>query len=189
MEKAQFRLALLGLFALCWPAASPLPNGAPLGSCLSMSPKHRGITPQTGESPHSIQLQVSRSSVQVNIMGPTYKGILLEARYPSGNTTVGMWATAPANTKTISCFNSDHSAITHSNTNDKSSTTVYTWNPPPLKNCSEKTFVFLATVAQNRGTYWLKLTSNEISLCSSAVKNLSGFAVLATFMIAGLAAF
>ncbi|XP_078402195.1 putative defense protein 3 [Cetorhinus maximus] len=190
MGKPHFVLAALGLFALCWPAAWPLPNGAPLGACEGMVPRHQGTTPQPGPSPHSIRAQISGSNVRVYINGPNYKGILLEARYPSNNIAVGTWATPPDNTKTISCFSRVDSAITHSNTADKSNTTIYTWIPPSLENCTKKAVVFLATVAQRREIYWLNLTSEKINIrCSGSMTSLSGFAVLATFMVSGLAAF
>ncbi|XP_041054434.1 putative defense protein 1 [Carcharodon carcharias] len=185
-----FAVAALGLFALCWPAAWPLPTGAPLGSCENMVPRHQGITSQTGPSPHSIMTQNSGSNVRVYINGPNYKGILLEARYPNANTAVGTWATPPDNTKTIPCFSRIDSAITHSNIADKTNTTIYTWIPPSLENCTEKAVVFLATVAQRKEIYWLNLTSEKIYVrCSGSMTSLSGFAVLATLMVSGLAAF
>ncbi|XP_078077632.1 putative defense protein 3 [Mustelus asterias] len=189
MEKL---LLVLGLCALCCPPASPLSTGAPLGSCETMAPRHRGFSPQTIASPHSILVQnvKNSSNVQVYIQGPTYKGILLEARYPNGTTAVGTWATPPANTKTIKCFSKIDSAITHSNTNDKSNETIYTWIPPSFKNCDQKAVVFRATVAQAKATYWLNLNSEKIYVaCSGSLISLSGFAVLITFMVAGLAEF
>ncbi|XP_038674375.1 putative defense protein isoform X1 [Scyliorhinus canicula] len=191
MEKPQLVLLVFGLLAAEWPPAAALPNGAPLGACGSMAPQHNNISPQPGPNPHSIQTQNLKPNVQVHLDGPFYKGILLEARYPNGTTAVGTWQTAPADTKTIRCFDRADSAVTHSNTNDKSNTTVYTWVPPPTSvNCTEKAVVFLATVAQSRAVYWLNLRSETIYVgCSGSLMSLSGFAVVAMSMVAGLAAF
>ncbi|XP_067842732.1 ferric-chelate reductase 1-like [Heptranchias perlo] len=134
MEVPQLPLALLGLIALCWSAGSSLPNGAPLGVCGSLMPRHRGVSPQNTASPHSFYIKSTSGSVQVKIMGPTYKGVLLQARTPNGTTTVGTWTNPPENTKTISCFNIQGSAITHSNTVDKNNHSTYTWIPSS-ENC------------------------------------------------------
>ncbi|XP_072332125.1 putative defense protein 3 [Scyliorhinus torazame] len=191
MEMPQLVLAVLGLLASHWPPAAALPGGAPLSACGSMAPRHNNVSPQTGLNPHSIWTESQKPNVQVHIAGPNYKGILLEARYPNGTTAVGTWQTAPANTKTIRCFDRADSAVTHSNTNDKSSATIYIWVPPQSSgNCTEKAVVFRATVAQSRAVYWLNLRSKIIYVgCSGSLMSLSGFAVLAMSMVAGLAAF
>ncbi|XP_051882228.1 putative defense protein 3 [Pristis pectinata] len=187
------RCAVAGLLALCLPLALALPGGAPASTCGSMAPAHASISPQTGSSPHSVNASVGNGTVEVRIMGPTYKGLLLQAREPNMNVAVGTWSTPPMDTKTLACFNSENSSITHSNTKDKSSNVVYTWNPPS-NNCIKVAFV--ATVAQSKETYWLKLRSNEIEVnCNSggggngAVKTTFGFAMVLSGLLVRLAAF
>ncbi|XP_020372031.2 putative defense protein 3 [Rhincodon typus] len=185
MEKPQLSVVILGLLAACWPAASPFPSGAPLGSCQTMAPRHAGASPQAGASPYSIMAKSYNDKVEVKIMGPTYRGILLEARYPNDMLAIGTWSAPPNDTKTIPCFSKANSAITHSNTNPKNNMTTYTWIVPCSKN---DTVVFLATVARSREEYWLKLTSENVHLtCSGSVRTLHGFSVLAVLMISGLA--
>ncbi|XP_062904425.1 putative defense protein Hdd11 [Mobula hypostoma] len=161
-----FRCVVAGLLALCLPLALALPNGAPISSCDSMTPVHSGILPQNGSSVYSINVSSINGTIEVRIMGPTYKGLLLQARKRFGNVTVGTWSSPPANTKTLKCFNVSDSAMTHSNTSDKDSNDVYTWNPPS-KGCI--TVIFTATVAQGRSVYWLGVKSNEIMVnCKDA---------------------
>ncbi|XP_048388299.1 putative defense protein 1 [Stegostoma tigrinum] len=185
MQKLQLFLVILSLLAAFWPAASPLPGGAPLGSCQSMAPRHINTSPQEGPSPYSVIAKSYNNTVEVKIMGPPYKGILLEARYSGDTVAVGTWSTPPNDTKTIPCFSKANSAITHSNVNPKNNMTTYTWMGPCSKN---NAVVFLATVASSKQEYWLKLTSGNVYLtCSGSVKTLHGYFVLAVLMISGLA--
>ncbi|XP_043547183.1 putative defense protein 3 [Chiloscyllium plagiosum] len=184
MEKPQLRLVVLVVLAACWPAVSPLPSGAPLGSCGSMAPRHNGVTPQTGPSPYSIMVKNYTDKVEVTVMGSSYRGILLEARYPNQMDAIGTWAQPPNNTKKIACFNKMDSAITHSNTYVKANVT-YTWISPCSKN---DTIIFLATVAENREIYWVKLASDPVRvMCSGSAINLHGFAALVMLMISAVA--
>ncbi|XP_060682470.1 putative defense protein 2 [Hemiscyllium ocellatum] len=177
-------LVVLGLLAACWPAVSPLPTGAPLTSCESMAPKHTDVTPQTGPAPYYIMIKNYTDKVEVTVMGRSYSGILLEARYPNQTMAVGTWAQPPANTKQIACFNKMNSAITHSNTELKTNVT-YTW----ISSCSKNgTIVFLATVAESRTIYWIKLTSDPVRVtCSGSAINLHGFAALVVLLISAVA--
>ncbi|XP_059825158.1 putative defense protein 3 [Hypanus sabinus] len=180
MPNLGFRCVVPGLLALCLPLASALSNGAPLSSCGSMAPNHINILPQNTSSPHSINASRVNGTMQVRIMGPTYKGLLLQARKPNENTAVGTWSSPPANTKTIKCFNAQDSAMTHANTSAKDSDVVYTWNPPSGE-CIK--VMFTATVAQGRSVYWLGVTSNEIMMnCNDngngAVRTTSGLVLV-----------
>ncbi|XP_072885023.1 putative defense protein 3 [Hemitrygon akajei] len=173
-----FRCVVPGLLALCLPLALALPNGAPISSCGTMAPVHNNIVPQNSSSPHSINASSVNGTMQVRIMGPIYKGLLLQARKPNESTAVGTWSSPPANTKTIACFNVQNSAMTHANTSEKDSDVVYTWNPPSGE-CIK--VMFTATVAQGRSVYWLGVTSNEIMMnCdgNGAVRTTSGLVLV-----------
>ncbi|GCC28516.1 putative defense protein 3 [Chiloscyllium punctatum] len=184
MEKPQLCLVVLVVLAACWPAVSPLPNGAPLSSCGSMAPKHLGATPQTGPPPYSIMIKNYTDKVEVTVMGTSYTGILLEARYPNQTDAIGSWAQPPTNTKKIACFNKMDSAITHSNTHMKTNVT-YTWISPCSKN---DTIIFLATVAKSKAVYWVKLASDPVRVtCSGSAINLHGFAALVVLIISAVA--
>ncbi|XP_055492611.1 putative defense protein isoform X2 [Leucoraja erinacea] len=154
--------AVPALFALCLPLVLALPNGAPLGSCTSLMPSHSGTSPQTSDSPHTIAAIYANNTVEVMIIGADYRGLLLQGREYGGDVAVGNWAKLPKNTKVISCFNIENSAITHSNAELKSGNTVYTWNPPRKNKCGLRV-EFVATVAQSRAVYWTGLKSDEIN--------------------------
>ncbi|XP_069746553.1 putative defense protein isoform X2 [Narcine bancroftii] len=180
--------AAVGLLALCLPLAAALSDGAPLGACSKMTPFHNGVSGQTGPSPHKLNVTRLNGSVQVTIMGPDYRGLLLQAKKPGDSVSFGNWSIPPSNTKTIACFNKENSAITHSNTNPKNRNVVYTWNPPPSKDCVKVEFV--ATVAQSREIYWVNLKSDEMEIaCSGVMTIMSRFAVMVMWPLAWLAAF
>ncbi|XP_032879020.1 putative defense protein 3 isoform X2 [Amblyraja radiata] len=181
--------AVPSLFALCLPLVLALPDGAPTSACISLMPSHTGISPQTSNSPHTIDANCVNGYVEVRIMGPPYGGLLLQGRAPNTSVAVGDWATPPANTKGISCFSRQNSAITHANTTLKTADTVYTWNPPTMNN-SVQYVEFVATVAENRSTYWTGLSSALIEVkCSGAVRTFAGFAMVVMPTLIWLAAF
>uniref|UniRef100_UPI00398F0CE7 putative defense protein 3 n=1 Tax=Pristiophorus japonicus TaxID=55135 RepID=UPI00398F0CE7 len=185
-SQPQIRLALLGLLALCLPA-SPLPTGAPISACTTMHPKHQNITHQESMTPYTIEFsKTSSPALQVKIAGGIYKGILLQAREPGAAIAIGTWSTSSPDTKTLACFNRGNSAITHSNINDKNGNVIYSWTPPA--NCVSK-MTFVATIAESKAVYWVKILSEEISITCDAVKCMSGFAVLAAFMVWSLTVF
>ncbi|XP_055492606.1 putative defense protein 3 isoform X1 [Leucoraja erinacea] len=181
--------AVPSLFALCLPLVLALPNGSPLSACTSLMPSHSGISPQTSASPHTIIANCDNGIIKVMMMGPSYGGLLLQGRAPNTTVAVGNWTTPPANTKAISCFGTQNSAITHSSTTAKTANTIYTWNPPPMNN-SVGYVEFVATVAQSRSMYWINLRSAQIKTdCSGAVRTFAGFAMVVMSTLVWLAAF
>ncbi|KAK7933791.1 hypothetical protein WMY93_004687 [Mugilogobius chulae] len=80
------------------------------------------------------------SSVTVTIVGPDYRGVLLEARAPGDTTALGTWQLPPPDTRflevsqerhsSIKVFGNPQGAITHSNTNIKGNSTVFSWTAP-----------------------------------------------------------
>ncbi|XP_052446065.1 putative defense protein 3 [Carassius gibelio] len=138
-------------------------NGAPASSCVDMMPEHKGVKPQPNPAPYSIHpsnttFQTGKP-ITVVIEGPDYRGVLLEARSGSNPKAIGTWQTPPINTKFLACSGNQQSAITHANTNIKNNSTVYTWIPPD----TAQNIVFIATIAQDRTVFWVKVMSSASS--------------------------
>ncbi|XP_059396530.1 putative defense protein 3 [Carassius carassius] len=138
-------------------------NGAPASACVHMMPEHKGVKPQPNPAPYTIQpsnttFQTGKP-ITVVIKGPDYKGVLLEARSGSNSEAIGTWQTPPNNTKFLVCSGKQQGAITHANTGIKNNSTVYTWIPPD----TAQNIVFIATIAQDRTVFWVKVMSSASS--------------------------
>uniref|UniRef100_A0A3B1K7N3 Reelin domain-containing protein n=1 Tax=Astyanax mexicanus TaxID=7994 RepID=A0A3B1K7N3_ASTMX len=77
-------------------------TGAPTEACGNMKPGHKGIVPQTSQSPYSIQVSnttfTSGKPITVTIIGPDYGGVLLQARSGTNTDALGSWGSPPNNT-------------------------------------------------------------------------------------------
>ncbi|MEQ2225940.1 hypothetical protein ILYODFUR_022700 [Ilyodon furcidens] len=140
------------------------PSGAPTGACKDMMPRHAGVVPQPSPAPYSILTNTRRFQpgmpVTVTIIGPPYRGVLLEARTEGHNDAYGTWKLPPPDTKFLECSGNPQGAITHANTNLKGNSTIYTWIPHDTVN----PVYFMATVAQQRTIYWLNVRSNILTI-------------------------
>lgn len=147
------------------PTTCAFPSGAPKAACGSMIPGHVDTRAQTTVSPYSLQLErgiityTPGQTLKVCVMGKTFKGILLQMREVEGTVPVGTFTTdLPSNTKLTTCSASGDS-VTHSNTNNKADSTCFVWNSPEKVDGD---LVFVATIAQKRQVYWVKITSGVI---------------------------
>ncbi|XP_077338519.1 putative defense protein 3 [Lithobates pipiens] len=147
------------------------PTGAPISACETMMPGHVGISPQPKPAPYIIKTNSSSFKsgrpVQVQIVGPAYRGILLETRTFAQTTLFGKWLQPPNNTKILACPKNPVGAITHANTNLKDQTTTYLWMPPD--SGSPPVLFFIATVAEAYDKYWLGIQSASLYKYSSGV--------------------
>ncbi|MEE6496918.1 hypothetical protein FKM82_002529 [Ascaphus truei] len=138
-----YRLLFISILSV-----SSYPNGAPESACQSMMPVHQGVSPQPAPAPYIFKVGSSSfqngKPIQVQILGPEYRGILLESRTFENKALLGKWVQPPNNTKILQCPENPDGAITHSNTNLKTSSTTYTWTPPD-SDCPSVIF-FIATV-------------------------------------------
>ncbi|XP_008287713.1 putative defense protein Hdd11 [Stegastes partitus] len=157
-------LLLSGLFllqVLCF--VSGYPSGAPTGACEDMIPRHTGILPQPSPAPYTLLTNTKTfepgKPITVTISGPEYRGVLLEARTDGSTNALGSWLSPPPDTKFLECSGNPQGAVTHSNTNVKSSNTVYSWMPPN----STSPVHFMATVAQQRAVFWVNVRSSTLS--------------------------
>lgn len=119
MNGLVFLGTLLSLLIGVW----SYPSGAPLSRCGSMLPGH-GYDPLPGEKPYQIQVKpISKRSYEVTIYSESdrFKGFLIEARTDADEEeAIGVWSTEVPHTKTIDCFDSDDSAVTHHYDDDSS---------------------------------------------------------------------
>lgn len=99
------------IFSVC-----SFPGGAPLKHCGDMLPGHHAMPIDT-ESPFSLSASLDDDRVKVTIVSKEdyhFKGFLLEARTNlNEEEAIGVWETRVSNTKTIDCFDSEDSAVTH----------------------------------------------------------------------------
>ncbi|KAM9810616.1 putative defense protein Hdd11 [Neosynchiropus ocellatus] len=154
---------LLLLQALC--LVHGYPTGAPTGACEDMMPRHAGVTPQQSPPPYTLLVDkdalLPGEPITVTIIGPAYRGVLLEARSGDSVQAVGSFTNPPPDTKLLTCSGNTAGAVTHSNTNVKDNTTVYRWIPPT--KAPPSAIYFMATVAQQRSVYWLNVRSKTLT--------------------------
>ncbi|XP_053329860.1 putative defense protein 3 [Spea bombifrons] len=144
--------------------SSQYPNGAPISVCQTMIPGHQGIFPQPNPAPYIFKISSTSykngKPIRVQILGPGYRGLLLESRTYDKTMLIGKWVFPPNDTKILQCPENSAGAITHSNTNLKTQSTTYTWMPPE-EDCPPIIF-FIATVAESHDVYWLGVKSAAI---------------------------
>ncbi|XP_075691962.1 putative defense protein 3 [Rhinoderma darwinii] len=157
----QLTRSLLLVLMTCCTISFSYPTGAPISACQTMKPGHVGVYPQPNPAPYIMKINSSSyqsgKPIQVQILGPPYRGILLEARTYSKTTLYGTWLNPPNNTRILACPENTVGAITHSNTNLKDKSTTYIWMPPN-SSCPNVLF-FIATVAEAFDVYWLGVRS------------------------------
>ncbi|XP_026178003.1 putative defense protein Hdd11-like isoform X2 [Mastacembelus armatus] len=138
------------------------PSGAPTGACEDMLPRHSGVQPQPSTAPYFLLMNTKifqpGKPITVTITGPPYRGVLLEARTGKSTNALGSWQLPPPDTRFLECSGNPYGAVTHSNTNPKGSTTVYSWIPPNITS----PVYFMATVAQQRAVYWVNVRSSML---------------------------
>ncbi|KAM4020986.1 putative defense protein 3 [Anomaloglossus baeobatrachus] len=162
---AELVLSFLMVLMTCSTISFSYPSGAPLSACETMKPGHDGVYPQPKPAPYIMKINSSSylygRPIKVQILGPAYRGILLQARTHAGTMLYGTWLDPPSNTKILACPDNPLGSITHSNTNLKDKHTTYIWMPPNA-SCPYNLF-FIATVAEAFDVYWLGVRSALIT--------------------------
>ncbi|XP_073417048.1 putative defense protein 3 [Dendrobates tinctorius] len=140
---ARLVLSLLMVLMTCSTISFSYPSGAPISACETMKPGHNGVYPQPNPAPYTMKINASSYQygrpIAFQILGPAYRGILLQAWTHSSNTLYGTWLQPPSNTKILACPENPFGSITHSNTNLKDKHTTYIWMPPN-SSCSHNLF-------------------------------------------------
>ncbi|KAM4719862.1 putative ferric-chelate reductase 1 isoform 2-T2 [Anableps anableps] len=124
-------------------------------SCFDMTPHHSG-SPQTTKSLFTISTEQSSftpgEDVKVSLQGSgsgSFRGFLLEAREPGGQSAVGSFLNV---------------AVSHSSASPKTNIQV-TWKPNPAETI--KTVQFQASFVQSYRTFWVGVKSPVLSLNDS----------------------
>ncbi|KAM6944675.1 putative defense protein 3 [Lycodopsis pacificus] len=103
------------------------PSGAPTGAC-------EDTLPQPSPAPYALLTNTRTfqpgEAITVIIAGPEYRGVLLGARTDGSTDALGSWQIPPPDTRLLQCTGNLQGAVTHSNTNLKGNTAVYSWIPP-----------------------------------------------------------
>ncbi|XP_078495103.1 putative defense protein 3 [Ciona intestinalis] len=182
MMQMRQAVALVGALLFLAKEVSPYGTGAPAAACVTMTPKHVNptggfIEGQTAASPYSISVSVNNykpgDTVTVTVSDSRaadaagFRGILMQARNPGAEVPLGTWISPPTDTKLTKC-SVDGDSVTHANTNLKPSGTVFKWKAP---NKNVGTVQFVATVAEMKEKFWLKLPANK-SITYNSAKNL-----------------
>uniref|UniRef100_A0A3Q2PMC5 Si:dkey-251i10.2 n=1 Tax=Fundulus heteroclitus TaxID=8078 RepID=A0A3Q2PMC5_FUNHE len=169
MARAMLLLGLITLQVLC--LVDCYPNGAPTGACKDMMPKHAGVVPQPSPAPYSILTNTKRYQagmpVTVTIIGPQYRGVLLEARTEGFNDAYGTWKLPPPDTKFLQSF---FVFYIFSGPCKAFYLSIKPFVCVPHFPCTRLgvftilfIFCFRATVAQQRTVYWLNVRSNILT--------------------------
>ncbi|KAI0217295.1 hypothetical protein LSAT2_030865 [Lamellibrachia satsuma] len=141
-------------------------TGAPTKACVDMVPEHRNTNPQTAISPYTLELEdggAMTDAMRVCITGKSFRGILLQMRTVDGAVPVGTFdgAMLPNDTKLLKC-SADGDSVTHENTAVKPNSTCFGWKIHDKKSTEKLNFV--ATIAESREKYWVKVTSDVINV-------------------------
>ncbi|XP_062835626.1 putative ferric-chelate reductase 1 isoform X2 [Anolis carolinensis] len=138
------------------------PSGKISGSCDSMLPSHRNAISQTSPPPYAISVSntsfAPRDEIIVSltgIKGSSFKGFLLQARTPGGDSAVGSFRILSPSTQGLECNNIQNSSVSHTNRLDKQNVTAVWIAPPGVGQV-----VFRATVVQNFTTFWSEVQSH-----------------------------
>ncbi|XP_064485874.1 putative ferric-chelate reductase 1 isoform X2 [Ornithodoros turicata] len=101
-------------------------NGAPVGSCRTMDPKHN-VGPK--EIPHGYTLKTENEGMNFNVTlsGDVFKGFMIRAMIKKGtseNYLPGKFHSTDSAIKWLRCDGNDASAVTHGNSERKNLVTV-----------------------------------------------------------------
>ncbi|XP_044157427.1 putative ferric-chelate reductase 1 isoform X1 [Bufo gargarizans] len=145
------------------------PNGKVEQACKTMTPLH-GADADPSFPPYSL----SFSSVNhTGILGfrvtlnkepgtSDFKGFLIQARAPGGDTPQGTFVVMTSDAQTLSCTTLD-SAVSHTSRSMKSNASVI-WLPPSKASTDIQ---FRATVVQSKNMFWTNVLSDIIPLAGA----------------------
>ncbi|XP_030837198.1 putative defense protein 3 [Strongylocentrotus purpuratus] len=160
------------------PLVMAYPTGAPLGTCVNLTPKHFNSTnptvlipPQAGPSPYALSVSKNMYSPSEELTvtvtsdtGDYFEGFLLQARL-ADDTLVGTFSDPPTNnTKLLQCTDLGDS-VTHTSSARKDAGTSFTWTAP---SSDVGNVTFTATFVLQYDEFWVKVTSQEIMASTGA---------------------
>ncbi|KAM4722878.1 putative ferric-chelate reductase 1 [Rhinophrynus dorsalis] len=146
-------------------------NGLIISACDSMTPGH-GYSAQTSASMYTVSASNYSFSpgdqitvtLQAN-SNVTFRGFLLQARSVPGNNRIGRFTVVDSSSAQIlSCSGSVGSAVSHTNSGDKSRISVL-WTAPVMSPGDVR---FSATFVQTFNTFWVGIESPILTDISSS---------------------
>ncbi|XP_077309183.1 putative ferric-chelate reductase 1 [Lithobates pipiens] len=144
------------------------PGGKVEASCSTMIPGH-GQSAQTTFAPYSLTLKSTNYTGILAFLvtlskeqnGSDYKGFMIQARAPNGNTSLGTFVVNNSDIQTLTC-SSPASAVSHTSRDLKSSVQAI-WIPPKTKTDIQ----FRATVLTSFNIFWTNVRSDVLPVVSS----------------------
>jgi len=155
---------VLGLATLAHGFGTGAPNAPHI--CASLTPKHGGEE-QATQSPYGLAVDKTSArrgeTVTLTIIpagGAKIRGFLIQARRANSQDTTPVGTFIPdSGSQGLACSDIPDSSLTHSNNNERSSVSVQ-WKAPSQPG----TYVILATVVQDKLTYWVAQKSQTITV-------------------------
>ncbi|XP_040216116.1 putative ferric-chelate reductase 1 [Rana temporaria] len=144
------------------------PNGKVEAACSTMIPGHPHSA-QTSFAPYSLTLTSTNYTGMLVFLvtlskeqtGSDFKGFMIQARAPRGDTSLGTFVVNSSDIQTLTCTSSQ-SAVSHTSRNLKSSVQAI-WIPPKAKSDIQ----FRATVVTSFDTFWTNVLSDILPLDSA----------------------
>ena len=143
-------------------------NGAPVGACDTMMPNHSAVA-QPDDSPYTISVEPmsysNGTNVTVNLMSSSreFKGYLLQMRRMDNQTIIAGFSIL-MDGQLVECDNQINAAVTHTDNSFKTSV-MFTWTAPAQ---SVGDLQVVATVVQNKKTFWTNIESHRIVVFGSS---------------------
>ncbi|XP_033118754.1 putative defense protein 3 [Anneissia japonica] len=138
-------------------------TGAVSSVCNTLLPGHGVSSQPVTTNPYTITTDVQTfhagSFVNFTIAGADFKGFMLQVDGFS-DSAYGEFVSIPGGTKLLNCGTRSSNAVTHSNSNTKTSVTLK-WQAP-LENLEGHALSAVATIVQQRLTFWVRLQSSLI---------------------------
>ncbi|XP_053325887.1 putative ferric-chelate reductase 1 [Spea bombifrons] len=139
-------------------------------ACETMTPRHASNSPQTSEPPYTVSASNYSFSpgdhITVTLQANPnvfFKGFLLQARSVPGNNIVGYFNVTDSNAQTLSCSNTEASAVSHTSAINKSNISVL-WTAPMASGDVN----FRATFVQSGPMFWVGVESPLLTVVSSS---------------------
>ena len=158
-------------------------NGAPVGACDTMMPNHSAVA-QPDDSPYTISVEPmsysNGTNVTVNLMSSSreFKGYLLQMRRMDNQTIIAGFSIL-MDGQLVECDNQINAAVTHRNNTNKMSVS-FTWTAPAQ---SEGSLHVVATVVENKTTFWTMVKSPTITFTGSSSTTTTAGCVLGILVV------
>ncbi|XP_014608300.1 PREDICTED: putative ferric-chelate reductase 1 homolog [Polistes canadensis] len=143
-------------------------SGAPLKTCIDLTPKHSGGQIQTSYPPYQVLPAAGQGRVRLILGSPqglAYQGFFILARDVESGELIGEFSNLPDNAKFVECTTGVNNAVTHTS-KEKKHNLEFDWIAPPQY---EGTIIFNSTFAQDYATYWVGVESPKVTVLKRSI--------------------